>query len=120
MDSFYISLAFGGAAACANVVGGLLVTIKRRWDEALLKHFVALGAGFMLGAAFLGMMPESVRLTHHAPLLLLLGYLLIHFFEHTLASHFHFGEETHVEAVLAPSVSLFALIGQRSDRKSVV
>ena len=29
MDSFYISLAFGGAAACANVVGGLLVTIKR-------------------------------------------------------------------------------------------
>ena len=109
MDSFYISLAFGGAAACANVVGGLLVTIKRRWDEALLKHFVALGAGFMLGAAFLGMMPESVRLTDHAPLLL--GYLLIHFFEHTLASHFHFGEETHVEAVLAPSVSLFALIG---------
>jgi len=111
MDSFYISLAFGGAAACANVVGGLLVTIKRRWDEALLKHFVGRGAGFMLGAAFLGMMPESIRLTDHAPLLLLLGYLLIHFFEHTLASHFHFGEETHVEAVLAPSVSLFALIG---------
>ena len=73
MDSFYISLAFGGAAACANVVGGLLVTIKRRWDEALLKHFVALRAGFMLGAAFLGMMPESIRLTDHAPLLL--GYL---------------------------------------------
>ena len=40
MDSFYVSLAFGGAAACANVVGGLLVTIKRRWDEALLKGSV--------------------------------------------------------------------------------
>ena len=111
MDSFYISLAFGGAAAAANVVGGLLVTIKRRWDEVLLKHFVAVGAGFMLGAAFLGMVPESVRLTDHAPLLILAGYLLIHFAEHTLASHFHFGEETHVEAVLAPSVSLFALTG---------
>jgi hypothetical protein len=62
---------------------------QARWDEALLKHFVALGAGFMLGAAFLGMMPESVRLTELAPLLILVGYLLIHFFEHTLASHFY-------------------------------
>ena len=111
MDSFYISLAFGAAAAGANVVGGLLVTIKRRWDEVLLKCFVALGAGFMLGAAFLGMVPESVRLTDLAPLLILVGYLMIHFFEHTLARHFHFGEETHVEMVLAPSVSVFALTG---------
>ncbi len=111
MDSFYISLGFGAAAAGANVVGGLLVTIKRRWDEVLLKCFVALGAGFMLGAAFLGMMPESVRLTDLAPLLILVGYLMIHFFEHTLARHFHFGEETHVEIVLAPSVSIFALTG---------
>ncbi len=111
MDSFYISLGFGAAAAGANVVGGLLVTIKRRWDEVLLKCFVALGAGFMLGAAFLGMMPESVRLTDLAPLLILVGYLMIHFFEHTLARHFHFGEETHVEMVLAPSVSIFALTG---------
>jgi ZIP family zinc transporter/zinc and cadmium transporter len=111
MESFYISLAFGGAAAVANVMGGLLVTIKQRWDEALLKYFVALGAGFMLGAAFLGMIPESIRLTDHAPLLILAGYLLIHFAEHTLASHFHFGEETHMDIVLAPSVSLFALAG---------
>ena len=111
MDSFYISLAFGGAAAGANVVGGLLVTIKRLWDDFLLKYFIALGAGFMLGAAFLGMMPESVRLTDIAPILILVGYLMIHFFEHTLARHFHFGEETHVEMVLAPSASIFALTG---------
>jgi zinc and cadmium transporter len=111
MDSFYISLAFGGAAAGANVVGGLLVTIKQRWDELLLKYFIALGAGFMLGAAFLGMMPESMRLTAIAPILILVGYLMIHFFEHTLARHFHFGEETHVEMVLAPSASIFALTG---------
>src|SRR5207302_6164835 len=27
--------------------------------------------------------------------LILLGYLIIHFFEHTVTPHFHFGEETH-------------------------
>ncbi len=111
MDTFYISLALGGAAAGANVVGGLLVAVKRRWDEVLLKHFVALGAGFMLGAAFLAMVPESVRLTPLAPLLILIGYLIIHFFEHTLAPHFHFGEETHLEVGLTPSVGIFALTG---------
>ena len=111
MDSFYISLALGVAAAGANVVGGLLVAVKRRWDEVLLKYFIALGSGFMLGAAFLGMMPESVRLEPLAPLLILLGYLVIHFFEHTLAPHFHFGEETHLEVALTPSVSTFALTG---------
>lgn len=111
MDSFYVSLALGGAAAGANVVGGLLVAVKRRWDEVLLKYFVAVGAGFMLGASFLAMVPESVRLTPLAPLLILVGYLIIHFFEHTLAPHFHFGEETHLEVGLTPSISIFALTG---------
>ncbi len=30
-----------------------------------------------------------------AAILVLLGYLIIHFFEHTVTPHFHFGEETH-------------------------
>ena len=28
-------------------------------------------------------------------LLVLVGYLIVHFFEHTVTPHFHFGEETH-------------------------
>ena len=43
--------------------------------------------------------------------LLLGGYLLIHFFEHTIAPHFHFGEETHPEAVVRPSAAYTALGG---------
>ncbi len=57
-------MAIGAEAAGANIVGGLLVKIKRRWDELLLKYFIALGVGFMLGAAFLGMIPKRVCLTH--------------------------------------------------------
>ena len=29
--------------------------------------------------------------------LILAGYFIVHFFEHTVAPHFHFGEETHHE-----------------------
>jgi zinc transporter ZupT len=40
---------------------------------------------------------------------LLGGYLLIQFVEHTLAPHFHFGEETHHAAMLAQHAAVAAL-----------
>jgi zinc transporter ZupT len=43
-------------------------------------------------------------------LLVLSGYLLIQFFEHTVAPHFHFGEETHTHEMLHRPV-MFAAIG---------
>ena len=96
-------------AAAANVVGGAVV-IVRRWDDRLLRYAVALGAGFMLAAVILKMVPESGRLTSLAPLLVLAGYLLVHLFEHTVAPHFHFGEEIHPE-LLSARAGMSALLG---------
>jgi ZIP family zinc transporter/zinc and cadmium transporter len=105
------SLLLGLAAAAANVAGGLVVVLRRHWNEILLKYFIALGAGFMLAATFLRMMPESFALTTQAPLLILGGYFLVHFFEHTVAPHFHFGEEVHEDVMVNPAVGFSALIG---------
>src|SRR5438094_318292 len=100
-----------GLAAAANVLGGATVAIRRKWDDRVLRYCVALGAGFMLAAVLLKMLPESSRLTPAAPLLVLAGYLLIHLFEHTVASHFHFGEEIHPERMSAAvSVSAGVLL----------
>ncbi len=96
-------------AAAANVLGGAVVTF-RHWDDRLLRYAVALSAGFMLAAVLLRMVPESARLTHAAPVLVLGGYLLIHLFEHTVASHFHFGEEVHHER-MSVTARTSALIG---------
>jgi len=50
----------------------------------------------MLATALVEMVPESIELRgRSASLLVLVGYLIIHFFEHTVTPHFHFGEETH-------------------------
>ena len=46
-----------------------------------------------------------------ATTLILAGYLLIHLFEHTIAPHFHFGAETHPEAMLRPSAAYAAIGG---------
>jgi len=41
----------------------------------------------------------------------LAGYFLVHFFEHTVAPHFHFGEETHHEEMSHAHASYAALLG---------
>ena len=69
------SLLLGTAAALANILGGLAVVSRQSWSEEVLKYFVALGAGFMLAATFLRMLPESFKLTPQAPLLVLGGLL---------------------------------------------
>jgi zinc transporter ZupT len=106
------SLLLGATAALANVAGGVIVVARKHWNELVLKYFIALGAGFMLAATFLEMLPESMeRWPRQTPFLVLAGYFIVHFFEHTVAPHFHFGEEVHDEVMLEPSVGISALVG---------
>jgi zinc transporter ZupT len=104
------ALAFATIAAAADVVGALLVTSAHRSGRAPLRYFVAGGAGFMLAAAFVRMLPESAHVPH-AFLFVLVGYFGVHLFEHTVAPHFHFGEETHTGAILKPSAAYLAILG---------
>jgi zinc transporter ZupT len=103
-------LAFAAVAAAADVAGAVIVTTVHKHRHAPLRYFVAGGAGFMLAAAFVRMLPESTRVPH-AYLFVLLGYFGVHLFEHTFAPHFHFGEETHPEALLRPAAGWLAVLG---------
>jgi zinc and cadmium transporter len=105
-------------AGAANVAGGLLAARASGWDRVRQSYFVAIGAGFMLAAVLLRMVPESYRLALSGKTamlsvgtLILLGYLLVHFAEHVLVAHFHFGEETHHEHWVEPVVGTTALMG---------
>lgn len=116
-----LAIALGLSAAGANLIGGSLVA-HREWSRHYLKYFIALGAGFMLATTVLEMIPESLRLradsgsfffhsSYAVFIFVLAGYLLIHFFEHTVAPHFHFGEETHHEEIAHAHASYAALLG---------
>ncbi|HEY0758362.1 MAG TPA: ZIP family metal transporter [Acidisarcina sp.] len=95
MNSFALSLILGAIAAVADIFGGLIM-VRGNWERGYLRYFVALGAGFMMAAAFLEMIPESMHFSARwAPVLVLGGYSIIHLMEHTISPHFHFGEETH-------------------------
>jgi zinc and cadmium transporter len=92
-----LAAGLGLVAAAGNLIGGYFV-VRRDWPRQFLGYFLALGAGYMLAVAFVDVIPESVRICgQSAFLFVLIGYFIVHLFEHTLAQHFHFGEETHVE-----------------------
>jgi ZIP family zinc transporter/zinc and cadmium transporter len=94
-----VAALLGLVAAAGNLIGGYFV-VRRDWPRRYLQYFLALGAGYMLAVAFLDVIPESIKLSGDRALLYVLaGFFLVHLFEHTLAPHFHFGEETHAEEV---------------------
>src|SRR5262249_37745505 len=55
---------FVAAGAAADLAGALLVTTVHQKGLAPLRYFVAGGAGFMLAAAFVRMLPESAQVPH--------------------------------------------------------
>jgi ZIP family zinc transporter/zinc and cadmium transporter len=111
MNSLWLSLTLGAVAALADYAGGVLL-VRRSPSARALRYFVALGAGFMLAAAVLEMVPEGLALSPRwAPLLVLVGYCGVHLLEHTLVPHFHFGEETHHHEFLSARTSYSVLLG---------
>jgi ZIP family zinc transporter/zinc and cadmium transporter len=111
MSALALTLVLGLTAALADGVGGLII-IQRHWERRYLRYFIAVGSGFMLATAIVEMLPESLRIApERAPAFLLLGYFLVHFFEHTVTTHFHFGEETHAAEFLHTHKSYSVLLG---------
>ena len=106
---------YSALAAVGDLLGGLVVVTplgdphhpKRR---RVLAALVAFGGGFMLSAAVLEMMPAAFDLNGGLTAVLV-GYLLVHLTQHILTPHFHFGEETHTEAMVSRNIGVWALMG---------
>ncbi len=98
-------------AALANVVGAAAVTSRSRWSVRALEVMVAFSAGFMISVALLDLIPDALKINgDRAALVVLAGYLLVHLTQHTLAPHFHFGEETHHVTKVASFSALAGLL----------
>ena len=105
------ALLFALVAAAGNVLGALAVTRRAASQLKVIEHFLAFGAGFMLSVAIIELLPEAFsRSGAVAPVWVLAGYLAVHFTQHTLTPHFHFGEETHAISSVAGTSALIGLL----------
>ena len=103
---------FGFIAAAAEILGGALVALRKEWPKKIQEYLIALSAGFLLALVFFDLIPESFRfLGNIASLYIIIGFGILHLFEHTLVGHFHFGEETHTEIMVSRIASISAFSG---------
>ncbi len=117
-------LLLGGFAGLANILGGLILLPSGiyKYFKTKLKYLLALGAGFMLAVTIIELFPKAIALWQDQgksdfgenfvfPMsLVLVGYLLTQFFEHTIAPHIHLGEEIQSEHLI-PVSSAYTAIG---------
>jgi ZIP family zinc transporter/zinc and cadmium transporter len=104
-------LGYALLAAAANLIGGLLITTASPRGIRAQRTLLGFGAGFMLAVALLTMLPHALDRDDGAGMWVVIGYLLVHVTQHVLTPHFHFGEETHTEAMLDRWVGTAALLG---------
>jgi ZIP family zinc transporter/zinc and cadmium transporter len=116
------ALACTVVAALANVGGAAAVTSRARWSTRALDMMIAFSGGFMISVVLLDMVPEALRQNGpSAAWIILAGYVLVHLTQHTLAPHFHFGEETHhVTRVTGVSALIGLLVHTFVDGVAIV
>ncbi len=103
---------FGLIAAGVEILGGALIAFRKEWPKKIQEYLLALSAGFILALVFLELIPESLHfLGGVASLYIIIGFSVLHFFEHTVVGHLHFGEETHTDVMLSPFAGLSAVSG---------
>ena len=103
---------FGLIAAAAEVLGGALVALRKDWPRKIQEYLLALSAGFLLALVFFDLIPESLKLLGPtASFYIIIGFGILHFFEHTIVGHLHFGEETHTDVMVSRIASISAFSG---------
>jgi zinc transporter ZupT len=109
--TLYIIIA-GLVASGAEILGGLFVARRKEISHKIQEYLIALGAGFLLALVMIDLLPESIaNIGATAPLWMLIGFSVIHFVEHTVVEHLHFGEETHSEIMVSRVASYSAFWG---------
>lgn len=110
MDNLQIAIVFCLFAVLGNAIGAMLIPNKVS-HYSIMNVSMAVGTGCMIGVVILEMIPESIELSEKAPLFLGIGFMVAHLFEHIIAPHFHFGEETHEEEMINPLVMISTIFG---------
>jgi len=98
-------------AALATLLGGWLVVRFLQGRASLMRTISGVAAGYLLSVTLVRIMPEAVEQGGEAMALwAVAGFFLVHFLEHGISPHFHYGEEPHAHSGSAMT-GMIALVG---------
>jgi len=84
-----LAILLGLVTAVANLLGSYLAVARRSSAPWLMPASLGFGGGFLLAAALLEMLPESLEGGAVTPLFIAVGYLVIYVAEHLFAGYAH-------------------------------
>lgn len=97
-------------ASLATILGGWLVVRFLQGRASTMRLISGVAAGYLLSAAFVRIIPESLEQGGEGTAFWVLGgFLMVHVMEHGITTHFHYGEETHHDG--GPMTGIMALVG---------
>ena len=97
-------------ASLATLLGGWLVVRFLQGRASTMRLISGVAAGYLLSAALVRIIPESLEQGGEGTAFWVLGgFLLVHVMEHGITMHFHYGEETHIDG--GPMTGIMALVG---------
>lgn len=97
-------------ASLATLFGGWLVVRFLQGRASTMRLISGVAAGYLLSAALVRIIPESLEQGGEGTAFWVLGgFLLVHVMEHGITMHFHYGEETHMDG--GPMAGIMALVG---------
>jgi ZIP family zinc transporter/zinc and cadmium transporter len=100
---------YAAIAGLANIVGAAALIAKDQWSKRGIGFVLAFSAGFLVAVALGELVPEAItRGGEQAGWWMLGAFGAVHLTQHTLVTHFHFGEETHE---VSKGVAGSALVG---------
>ena len=78
---------FGCLAAVATILGMLLVIAFGKRVNKYLTHIIGFGAGVLVSAALIHLMPEAIELHDYALIFVLIGFVIFYILEHFVMLH---------------------------------
>jgi zinc and cadmium transporter len=103
-------LLYAALAGLGDILGGILVAAPKNTRRTTLNVLTGFGGGFLLAVALVEMLPRAFDVPHGITAVII-GYLAVHLTQHSFTPHFHFGEETHGDAMVSRSIGGYALAG---------
>jgi ZIP family zinc transporter/zinc and cadmium transporter len=84
-----LAIVLGLVTAVANLLGSYLAVVQRSAAHWTMPATLGFGGGFLLAAALLELLPESLEGGPVMPLFIAVGYLVIYVAEHLFAGYAH-------------------------------
>ena len=109
MNPLYVALIMGVLTAVGNVLGSYLAIVPYRPSRKFTAAALGFSGGFVLAAALLEMVPESLERGPFMPLFIAVGYLMVFLMEQFFNVHLHYVPEESDRSLIPSATGIASL-----------